>query len=85
VTQCTPNLAVEDAVAAARHLAEPLRTGTVGPREVRAVQRRRWPTTAATQALQRLAHARVIEPVLAGRQGTTTPYSTLSEQDQPDR
>ena len=61
------NLAVEDAVAAARHLAEPLRAGTVRPQEVRAIQRRRWPTTAATQALQRLAHARVIEPVLAGR------------------
>ena len=61
------NLAVEDAVAAARYLAEPLRAGTVGLREVRAVQRRRWPTTAATQALQRLVHARVIEPVMAGR------------------
>src|SRR5215472_15609236 len=61
------NLAVEDAVAAARYLAEPLRAGTVGPQEVRAVQRRRWPTTAATQALQRLVHAQVIEPVLAGR------------------
>jgi 2-polyprenyl-6-methoxyphenol hydroxylase-like FAD-dependent oxidoreductase len=62
------NLAVEDAVAAARYLAEPLRAGVVGLREVRAIQRRRWPPTAAMQALQRLAHARVIEPVLAGRQ-----------------
>jgi 2-polyprenyl-6-methoxyphenol hydroxylase-like FAD-dependent oxidoreductase len=61
------NLAVQDAVAAARHLAGPLRAGTVGLREVRAVQHRRWPTTAATQALQRIVHARVIEPVLAGR------------------
>jgi 2-polyprenyl-6-methoxyphenol hydroxylase-like FAD-dependent oxidoreductase len=61
------NLAVEDAVATARYLAGPLRAGTAGLREVRAVQRRRWPATAATQALQRLAHARVIEPVLAGR------------------
>ena len=61
------NLAVQDAVAAARHLAGPLRAGTVGLREVRAIQRRRWPTTAATQALQRLVHGRVIEPVLAGR------------------
>jgi 2-polyprenyl-6-methoxyphenol hydroxylase-like FAD-dependent oxidoreductase len=62
------NLAVEDAVAAARHLAEPLRSGTVRPQEVRAIQRRRWPTTVATQGLQRLAHARVVGPVLAGRQ-----------------
>ncbi len=61
------NLAVQDAVAAARLLAGPLRAGAVGLREVRAVQRRRWPVTAATQALQRFVHARVIEPVLAGR------------------
>jgi len=61
------NLAVEDAVAAARHLAEPLRMGSIRSQELRAIQRRRWPTTAATQALQRLVHARVIEPVLAGR------------------
>ncbi|MFE7311766.1 FAD-dependent oxidoreductase [Streptomyces sp. NPDC057555] len=61
------NLAVEDAVAAARHLVGPLRAGTVGLRDVRAIQRRRWPTAALTQALQRLAHARVIAPLLAGR------------------
>ena len=70
------NLAVEDAVATARHLAGPLRAGTVGLREVRRVQLRRWPTAAATQALQRAAHAQVIEPVLAGRPplgGRTTP------------
>jgi 2-polyprenyl-6-methoxyphenol hydroxylase-like FAD-dependent oxidoreductase len=61
------NLAVEDAVAAARHLLDPLRAGAVGLSDVRAVQRRRWPTTALTQALQRAAHANVIAPVLAGR------------------
>ncbi|MFE5022980.1 hypothetical protein ACFRAO_06460 [Streptomyces sp. NPDC056656] len=60
------NLAVEDAVAAARYLVEPLSRGVV-LRDVRGVQRGRWPTTAATQALQRFAHARVIAPVLAGR------------------
>ncbi|MGG7569605.1 FAD-dependent oxidoreductase [Streptomyces sirii] len=60
------NLAVEDAVAAARHLVGPLSAGRVGLRDVRAVQRRRWPTTALTQSLQRLAHTRVIGPVLAG-------------------
>jgi 2-polyprenyl-6-methoxyphenol hydroxylase-like FAD-dependent oxidoreductase len=73
------NLAVEDAVAAARYLADPLRAGAVGPQEVRAVQRRRWATTAATQALQRLAHARVIEPVLAGRQV----FGTAADQPRP--
>ncbi|MFD7626710.1 FAD-dependent oxidoreductase [Streptomyces sp. NPDC059851] len=61
------NLAVQDAVAAARHLVRPLREGTVGLRDVRRVQRRRWTTTVATQGLQRLAHAQVIEPLLAGR------------------
>ncbi|MGW1884447.1 FAD-dependent oxidoreductase [Streptomyces sp. NPDC001970] len=61
------NLAVEDAVAAARYLVGPLRRGAIGPRDVRAVQRRRLPTTAVTQALQRTAHARVVEPLLAGR------------------
>ncbi|MFF2329818.1 MULTISPECIES: FAD-dependent oxidoreductase [unclassified Streptomyces] len=61
------NLAVEDAVAAARHLVEPLRGGAVGLRAVRRIQRRRRPTTVATQALQRLAHHNVIEPVLSGR------------------
>ncbi|MEU6772333.1 FAD-dependent oxidoreductase [Streptomyces sp. NPDC046759] len=61
------NLAVQDAVAAARCLAEPLRQGTVGPRDVRRVQRRRRPAAIATQALQRVAHARFIAPVLQGR------------------
>ncbi|MYR84449.1 FAD-dependent oxidoreductase, partial [Streptomyces sp. SID685] len=61
------NLAVQDAVAAARHLAGPLRRGAVSERELRGVQRRRRPTTVATQTLQRLAHARLIRPVLEGR------------------
>ncbi|MGW3147001.1 FAD-dependent oxidoreductase [Streptomyces sp. NPDC001177] len=61
------NLAVEDAVAAARYLAEPLRRGSVGLHDVRGLQRRRRLTTVATQALQRIAHARVIAPVLQGR------------------
>ncbi|MFE9625502.1 FAD-dependent oxidoreductase [Streptomyces sp. NPDC006527] len=60
------NLAVQDAVAAARHLVGPLSDGTVGLRDVRRVQRRRRPTTAAAQGLQRFAHARVIQPVLSG-------------------
>lgn len=61
------NLAVEDAVAAARYLVGPLREGAVGLRAVRRVQRRRLPTTVATQALQRLAHRNVIGPILSGR------------------
>ncbi|MER6498023.1 FAD-dependent oxidoreductase [Streptomyces sp. NPDC001455] len=61
------NLAVEDAVAAARYLVGPLREGAVGLRTVRRIQRRRLPTTVATQTLQRLAHTHIIEPVLSGR------------------
>lgn len=61
------NLAVQDAVAAARLLAAPLRRGRVTGRELDAVRRRRLPPTAATQALQRLLHRRLIGPVLEGR------------------
>ncbi|MGW0997732.1 FAD-dependent oxidoreductase [Streptomyces sp. NPDC002523] len=61
------NLAVQDAVATARHLAGPLRRGTVSDGDVRGVQRRRRPAAVATQALQRAAHASVIAPVLRGR------------------
>ena len=61
------NLAVQDAVAAARYLAEPLRRNTVELRHLQAIQRRRWLTTAATQGLRGIVHARVVEPLLQGR------------------
>jgi len=54
------NLAVADAVAAARILAEPLRSGRVGPDMLRRVQRRRWWPTALVQGFQRLAHRFVL-------------------------
>ncbi|RVW09928.1 FAD-dependent oxidoreductase [Prescottella agglutinans] len=60
------NLAVQDAVASARHLANHLPSEEVPERVLRRIQFRRWPTAAATQALQRLAHDRVVSPVLAG-------------------
>ena len=51
------NLAVADAVAAARVLAPALRRGGIVPRSVlRRVQRRRWWPTAMMQGLQRMAH-----------------------------
>ncbi|TVL88782.1 FAD-dependent oxidoreductase [Streptomyces sp. SAJ15] len=78
------NLAVQDAVAAARHLVEPLRTGTIRVGDVRRVQLRRWPTTAATQGLQRFAHARLIEPILAGRSPMQDPR-TPTKPDRPPR
>jgi 2-polyprenyl-6-methoxyphenol hydroxylase-like FAD-dependent oxidoreductase len=60
------NLAVQDAVAAANILAEPLRAGAVTLADLAQVQaRRQWPTR-VTQALQRTIQNRVIRPVLAG-------------------
>ncbi|QIS13453.1 FAD-dependent oxidoreductase [Nocardia arthritidis] len=61
------NLAVQDAVAAARILAGPLRSGSVRTEDLARVQRRRMYPTVATQAMQRLLHDRVIEPALYGR------------------
>ncbi len=60
------NLAVQDAVAAARHLAEPLRDGRLQRKHVAAVQRRRWLTTVLIQRLQRVIHDNVIAPALHG-------------------
>ncbi|MHA6617006.1 FAD-dependent oxidoreductase [Pseudonocardia sp. DLS-67] len=55
------NLAVADAVAAARLLAPALRSGGVVPRSLlRRVQRRRWWPTALIQGAQRLAHRAVL-------------------------
>lgn len=61
------NLAVQDAVAAARYLAGPLRTGPVGRASLRRVQLRRWWPTALTQGAQRLAHARLIGRRVTGQ------------------
>jgi len=67
------NLAVQDAVAAARILANPLRRATFrGPardseRVLARVQRRRTMPTILIQALQRFIHARLIMPALDGR------------------
>jgi 2-polyprenyl-6-methoxyphenol hydroxylase-like FAD-dependent oxidoreductase len=62
------NLAIQDAVAAANILAEPLRIGAVTLDHLARVQaRRQWPTR-VTQAFQRTIQNRVIGPVLAGAQ-----------------
>ncbi len=61
------NLAVQDAVAAATLLAEPLRRGRVRNRDLRAVQRRRIVATRLVQGLQRAMHRGLVEPALAGR------------------
>jgi 2-polyprenyl-6-methoxyphenol hydroxylase-like FAD-dependent oxidoreductase len=54
------NLAIQDAVAAARILVPPLRTGSVSDRDLAAVQRRRVLPTVLTQALQRVTQRRAI-------------------------
>src|SRR6267142_4175096 len=60
------NLAIQDAVAAANILADPLSKGTVTLDHLARVQaRRQWPTR-VTQAVQRTIQNRVIRPVLAG-------------------
>lgn len=65
------NLAVQDAIAAARILAEPLRCDALrGPDHARVlerVRRRRWLPTALVQTLQRVMHRLVITPAIAGR------------------
>ena len=60
------NLAIQDAVAAARLLAGPLQHGVPTRRDLDRVQLRRWAPTAVTQAVQRVAHARLFGPALTG-------------------
>ena len=59
------NLAVQDAVAAATLLAEPLRRGHVTAHDLAAVQRRRALPTVVTQSVQRVLH-RALIPILRG-------------------
>ena len=58
------NLALQDAVATANMLAEPLRSGTVTPHNLRAVQYYRVRAVLRTQTLQAFAH-RLLKKILA--------------------
>jgi 2-polyprenyl-6-methoxyphenol hydroxylase-like FAD-dependent oxidoreductase len=60
------NLAVADAVAAARILAGPLRAGRVSRLQLARVQARRWLPAALVQAAQRTIHANVIAVAVGG-------------------
>src|SRR5690606_12486824 len=72
------NLAVQDAVAAARTLAEPLRQGRVSPETLALVRRRRLMPTLVIQGLQRALHHLVVAPVVEGRRsGPPKPMLTL--------
>ncbi|MCH1866182.1 FAD-dependent oxidoreductase [Nocardioides sp. CFH 31398] len=77
------NLAIQDAIAAARLLATPLRTGAFSrgawpTAAVAAVERRRRMPTVAIQTLQRVLHRRLIEPAVAGHvEGLPAPLVRL--------
>ncbi|MEA2444284.1 MAG: hypothetical protein QOJ12_1576, partial [Thermoleophilales bacterium] len=71
------NLAIQDAVAAARHLAAPLRRGDVRTSDLARVQARRCAPTFITQSLQQLAHRLLIEPALDNRSAPRTPTRLL--------
>lgn len=60
------NLAIQDAVAAANVLAEPLRNRSLTARDLRRVQRRRRFPTWATQRVQHLFQSRLLAPNLRG-------------------
>jgi 2-polyprenyl-6-methoxyphenol hydroxylase-like FAD-dependent oxidoreductase len=64
------NLAVQDAVAAAKLLAEPLRLHNVRTSDLAKVRRRRWLPMAVTQGMQRFLHSKVLAPVLSGKRST---------------
>lgn len=70
------NLAIADAVATARILAEPLRTGSLTTADLRKVQLRRWAPTALIQRVQRAVHRRVFSAV--GSNTTVTPSSRVA-------
>lgn len=64
------NLAVQDAVAAATVLAEPLRRHHVTERDLAAVRRRRLFPTAVTQTVQRMLQRTLVGPLLQGADPT---------------
>jgi 2-polyprenyl-6-methoxyphenol hydroxylase-like FAD-dependent oxidoreductase len=74
------NLAVQDAVAAATLLAEPLRHGTATPAALARVRRRRLVATLLVQLMQRVMHRFAIAPIVDGRRLTPpAPALTLLE------
>ena len=61
------NLAIQDAVAAANILAQPLRDGSIGEERLRAVQQRREYPARMTQRFQVFAHKSLLRPALSHR------------------
>ncbi len=69
------NLAVQDAVAAANILAQPLRNHTLGDADLAAVQARRMPATRIVQWVQVQAQKRVISGVLGSSRQMQPPLA----------
>jgi len=67
------NLAVQDAVAAANILAEPLRAGAVTAAHLAAVQARRAFPTQVIQRIQVIVQNKLLSPALASRERPTPP------------
>lgn len=67
------NLAIQDAVAAANQLAEPLKAGTLSDDDLRAIERRRTFPVRFTQRLQLTIQNQLISRVLASRQRPKPP------------
>ena len=68
------NLAVQDAVAAANILAEPLREGKLTDDHLRAVQARRTFAMRVIQAMQVVVQKRILDRVIGSDQPTTAPF-----------
>ena len=66
------NLAVQDGIAVARTLAEPLRSGSVRTAELRRLQLRRLPTTRTVELFQSGIH-RMVEPAVHGHRPIRPP------------
>jgi 2-polyprenyl-6-methoxyphenol hydroxylase-like FAD-dependent oxidoreductase len=69
------NLAIQDAVAAANILAEPLRAGSVTVEQLNAVQQRRELPTRFTQRIQLMVQNRIISRVLGSKERVSPPWA----------
>jgi 2-polyprenyl-6-methoxyphenol hydroxylase-like FAD-dependent oxidoreductase len=77
------NLAIQDAVAAANVLAQPLRNGTLADADLEAVERRRDLPTRATQWVQVTIQNRVVRGILESRKPPSIPIALKLVQKLP--
>ena len=78
------NLAIQDAVATAALLAEPLRRGAITVGQLARVRRRRLMATILLQGLQGLLHTTIVGPVVRGeRLGPPKPFVALMRRVPP--